>query len=48
MSHENTVFGYNGASKPIESRNVSVGGVLGSENYSTMFNLKNVQTGNWF
>ena len=48
MSHENTVFDYNESSKPIESRNVSVGGVLGSENYSTRFNLKNVKTGNLF
>ena len=48
MSNENTIFGYNGASKHIWSRNVSVGGVLGSENYSTMFNLKNVKTGNLF
>ena len=48
MSYENTVFGYNGASKPIGSRNVSVRGVLGSENYSARFNLKNVKTGNLF
>ena len=48
MSHENTVFGYNGASKPIGSRNVSVEGVLGFENYSTRFNLKNVKTWNRF
>ena len=48
MSHENTVFGYIEASKPIGSQNVSVGGVLGSENYSTRFNLKNVKTGNRF
>ena len=46
MLHKNTVFGYNGASKPIESQNMSVGGVLGSEKYSTRFNLKNAQTGN--
>ena len=48
MLHKNTVFGYNGASKPIGSQNMSVGGVLGFENYSTRFNLKNVKTGNRF
>ena len=42
--HENTVFGYIEASKPIGSQNMSVGGVLGFENYSTKFNLKNVKT----
>ena len=48
MLHKNTVFGYNEASKSIGSQNMSVGGVLGSENYSTSFNLKNVNVGNWF
>ena len=48
MLHKNTVFGYNEASKPIGSQNMSVGGVLGFENYSTRFNLKNVKTGNRF
>ena len=44
MSHKNTIFGYNEASKPIVSQNMSVGGVLGFENHSTRFNLKNVKT----
>ena len=48
MLHKNTVFGYIEASKPIGSQNMSVGGVLGFENYSTRFNLKNVKTGNRF
>ena len=38
MLHKNTVFGYIEVSKPIGSQNVSVGGVLGFENYSTRFN----------
>ena len=37
MLHKNTVFGYNGGSKPIGSQNMSVGGVLGFEKYSTEF-----------
>ena len=48
MLHKNTVFGYNEASKSIGSQNMSVGGVLGFENYSTRFNLKNVTIGNRF
>ena len=48
MSHKNTVFGYNEASKSIGSQNMSVGCVLGFENYSTRFNLKNVTIGNRF
>ena len=48
MSHKNTVSGYIEASKLIGSQNMSVGGVLGFENYSTRFNLKNVKTGNRF
>ena len=48
MLHKNTVFGYNEASKSIGSQNMRVGGVLGFENYSTRFNLKNVTIGNRF
>ena len=48
MSHKNTVFGYNEASMSIGSQNMRVGGVLGIENYSTRFNLKNVTIGNRF
>ena len=48
MLHKNTVFGYNEDSKSIGSQNMSVGGVLGFENYSTRFNLKNVKIGNRF
>ena len=48
MLHKNTVFGYNEASKSIGSQNMSFGGVLGFENYSTRFNLENVMIGNRF
>ena len=48
MSHKNTVFGYNEASKSIGSQNMIVGGVLGFENYSTRLNLKNFKIGNRF
>ena len=48
MLHKNTVFGYNEASKSIGSQSMSVGGVLGFENYSTRLNLKNVKIGNRF
>ena len=44
MLHRNTVFGYNKASKPKGSQNMSVGGVLGFENYSTRSNLKKIKT----
>ena len=48
MLHKNTVFGQNETSKSIGSQNMNVGGVLGFENYSTRFNLKNVKIGNRF
>ena len=48
MLHKNNFFGYNEISKLIGGQNISFGGVLGFENYSTRSNLKNVKTGNRF